>query len=126
MRLISVKNVFKEGEQVEDSVIRNFRIVRQEGNRQVRRAIDHYSLNDQGLTALTLLISFPRVTNSAQGTSTIKTPFPGDGGPFGSLNASGSASSGQLLLTMVGVSGSAKTSARYASRSASSLNSTQR
>jgi len=45
--LISVKNVFEEGELVEDSVIRKFRIVRQEGSRQVRRAIDHYSLNSK-------------------------------------------------------------------------------
>jgi len=41
-----VKNIFKEGELVEDSVIRKFRIVRQEGNRQVRHVIDHYSLNE--------------------------------------------------------------------------------
>ncbi len=89
-----VKNIFREGGLAEDSVIRKFRIVPQEGSRQVRRAIDHYSLNEQGLTALTLLISFPCVTKPAQGVSTIKTPFPGDGGPLGSLNASGSASSG--------------------------------
>ena len=45
--MITVKNVFKEGELAEDSVIRKFRIVRQGGgSRQVRRAIDHYSLNE--------------------------------------------------------------------------------
>lgn len=41
-----MKNIFKEGELAEDSVIRKFRIVREEGSRQVRRAIEHYSLNE--------------------------------------------------------------------------------
>lgn len=58
--------------------------------------------------------------------STRNTPLPGDGAPCGSLKASGSASSGLLSLTMVGMSGSARTRARCASRSAFSWNSTQR
>lgn len=36
-----IRNVFKEGELVELSVIRNFRIVRQEGQRQVEREIEY-------------------------------------------------------------------------------------
>ncbi|MEO8331683.1 MAG: RhuM family protein, partial [Gallionella sp.] len=38
-------NVFEEGELVREATIRNFRIVRQEGARQVEREIEHYSLD---------------------------------------------------------------------------------
>lgn len=37
-------NIFSEGELGQNSTIRKFRIVRQEGKRQVSRAIEHYSL----------------------------------------------------------------------------------
>ncbi|STP16796.1 putative RhuM-like cytoplasmic protein [Escherichia coli] len=37
-------NIFSEGELVQNSTIRKFRIVRQEGKRQVSREIDHYNL----------------------------------------------------------------------------------
>ena len=40
-----VGNVYEEGELGGEATIRKFRIVRQEGNRQVRRAIDHYNLD---------------------------------------------------------------------------------
>lgn len=40
-----VQNVYSEGELDRDSTIRDFRIVRQEGTRQVTRAIEHYSLD---------------------------------------------------------------------------------
>lgn len=40
-----VINVFAEGELGRESTIRKFRIVRQEGRRQVRREIDHYNLD---------------------------------------------------------------------------------
>ncbi|HET7315318.1 RhuM family protein [Salinisphaera sp.] len=40
-----IQNVFLEGELDRDSTIRNFRIVRQEGKRQVRREIEHYNLD---------------------------------------------------------------------------------
>ncbi|MHA7915660.1 virulence RhuM family protein [Alloalcanivorax xenomutans] len=40
-----VGNVYKEDELGREATIRKFRIVRQEGNRQVRRAIDHYNLD---------------------------------------------------------------------------------
>lgn len=40
-----VGNVYEEGELGREATIRKFRIVRQEGNRQVRRAIDHYNLD---------------------------------------------------------------------------------
>jgi len=47
LRTISehVGNVYEEGEVGREATIRKFRIVRQEGNRQVRRAIDHYNLD---------------------------------------------------------------------------------
>ena len=38
-------NVFEEGELDRDGTIRNFRIVRQEGRRQVGREIEHYNLD---------------------------------------------------------------------------------
>ena len=37
-------NTFSEGELAQNSTIRKFRIVRQEGKRQVSREIDHYNL----------------------------------------------------------------------------------
>lgn len=40
-----IQNVFAEGELVEDSVIRKFRIVRTEGKREVAREIEHYNLD---------------------------------------------------------------------------------
>ncbi len=40
-----VINVFDEGELVREATIRNFRIVRQEGKRQVEREIEHYNLD---------------------------------------------------------------------------------
>lgn len=40
-----VGNVFQEGELEREPTIRKFRIVRQEGKRQVRREIDHYNLD---------------------------------------------------------------------------------
>tara|TARA_R110001606_G_scaffold98544_1_gene217552 strand:- start:14337 stop:15311 length:975 start_codon:yes stop_codon:yes gene_type:complete len=47
LRTISehVGNVYEDGELGREATIRKFRIVRQEGNRQVRRAIDHYNLD---------------------------------------------------------------------------------
>lgn len=40
-----VGNVFQEGELEKEPTIRKFRIVRQEGRRQVRRRIKHYNLD---------------------------------------------------------------------------------
>lgn len=40
-----IGNVFKEGELAREGTIRNFRIVRQEGRRQVERSIEHYNLD---------------------------------------------------------------------------------
>jgi hypothetical protein len=40
-----VQNVFSEGELEREATIREFRIVRQEGARQVSRAIEHYNLD---------------------------------------------------------------------------------
>lgn len=40
-----IGNVFAEGELERDATIRNFRIVRQEGKRQVGREIEHYNLD---------------------------------------------------------------------------------
>lgn len=39
-----LSNIYDEGELAKDSTIRKFRIVRMEGNREVSREIDHYSL----------------------------------------------------------------------------------
>ena len=38
-------NAFEEGELAREATIRNFRIVRQEGQRQVEREIEHYNLD---------------------------------------------------------------------------------
>jgi len=40
-----IKNIYKEGELEEKSTIRNFRIVQNEGGRQVERDIDFYNLD---------------------------------------------------------------------------------
>ena len=40
-----IKNIYKEGELSEGSTIRKFRIVRMEGERQVKRNIDHFNLD---------------------------------------------------------------------------------
>lgn len=40
-----IANVFSEGELEQDATIRKFRIVRQEGKRQVSREIEHYDLD---------------------------------------------------------------------------------
>ncbi|EGG93468.1 Putative DNA-binding protein in cluster with Type I restriction-modification system [gamma proteobacterium IMCC1989] len=40
-----LKNIYKEQELTVDSTIRKFRIVQQEGKRQVRREVDHYNLD---------------------------------------------------------------------------------
>jgi hypothetical protein len=53
-------NTFEEGELVRDATIRNFRIVRQEGQRQVEREIEHYNLD--------MIISVGYRVKSKQGT----------------------------------------------------------
>ncbi|TNH27604.1 RhuM family protein, partial [Testudinibacter sp. TR-2022] len=40
-----LKNIFESGELAQHSTIRKIRIVRQEGNRQVTREIEHYNLD---------------------------------------------------------------------------------
>lgn len=40
-----IRNIFEEGELAPDSTIRNFRIVRPEGRRQVERDVAHYNLD---------------------------------------------------------------------------------
>ena len=39
-----LRNIYDEGELGRDSTVRNFRIVRMEGSREVSREIEHYSL----------------------------------------------------------------------------------
>jgi hypothetical protein len=39
-----IKNVFEEGELVQSATVRNFRTVQTEGNREVERSVDFYSL----------------------------------------------------------------------------------
>ena len=55
-----VINVFEEGELAREATIRNFRIVRQEGQRQVEREIEHYNLD--------VIISVGYRVNSRKGT----------------------------------------------------------
>ncbi len=55
-----VINTFEEGELAREATIRNFRIVRQEGNRQVEREIEHYNLD--------VIISVGYRVKSKQGT----------------------------------------------------------
>lgn len=43
--LMHLKNIFKDGEWVELATTKDFLVVRQEGARQVRRRIKHYSLD---------------------------------------------------------------------------------
>ena len=40
-----IKNIYKEQELTENSTIRNFRIVQQEGKREVTRDVDHFNLD---------------------------------------------------------------------------------
>lgn len=40
-----IKNIYREHELSEEPTIRKFRIVRQEGQRQVNRELDHYNLD---------------------------------------------------------------------------------
>ena len=55
-----IKNILKDGELSAEATIRKFRIVRQEGKRQVRREIDHYHLD--------MAISVGYRVNSRKGT----------------------------------------------------------
>ena len=55
-----IVNVFEEGELVRGATIRKFRIVRQEGSRQVEREIEHYNLD--------VIISVGYRVKSRQGT----------------------------------------------------------
>lgn len=55
-----IGNIFEEGELVRESTIRNFRIVRQEGSRQIAREIEHYNLD--------VIISVGYRVKSQQGT----------------------------------------------------------
>ncbi len=54
------QNIYKLGELTSNSTIRKFRIVRQEGNRQINRNIDHYNLD--------VVISIGYRVNSLRGT----------------------------------------------------------
>jgi len=55
-----IQNIYKTSELEPDPTIRNFRIVRQEGQRKVRRNIDYYSLD--------MIISVGYRVNSKRGT----------------------------------------------------------
>ena len=55
-----VQNIYKTAELLEDTTIRKFRIVRQEGAREVQRNIDHYNLD--------VIISVGYRVNSKRGT----------------------------------------------------------
>ena len=55
-----IRNIYKTGELEANPTIRNFRIVRQEGQRKIRRNIDHYNLD--------MIISVGYRVNSKRGT----------------------------------------------------------
>jgi len=55
-----IGNVFEEGELEQNRTCRKFRLVRQEGNREVEREIDHYNLD--------VIISVGYRVKSPQGT----------------------------------------------------------
>ncbi|TVR81092.1 MAG: DNA-binding protein [Chitinophagaceae bacterium] len=55
-----IKHIFESGELIENSTVRNFRIVRMEGNREVSRELQHYSLD--------VIISVGYRVNSKRGT----------------------------------------------------------
>ncbi|MEI6334178.1 MAG: virulence protein RhuM/Fic/DOC family protein [Methylococcaceae bacterium] len=55
-----ILNVFEAGELIRETTVRNFRIVRQEGQRQVKREIEHYNLD--------VIISIGYRVNSKKGT----------------------------------------------------------
>lgn len=57
-------NIFSEGELGQNSTIRKFRIVRQEGNRKVSREIDHYNL--EAILAVGYRVRSPRGTQFRQ------------------------------------------------------------
>jgi hypothetical protein len=57
-------NIFSDGELVQNSTIRKFRIVRQEGKRQVSREIDHYNL--EAILAVGYRVRSPRGTQFRQ------------------------------------------------------------
>lgn len=57
-------NIFSEGELGQNSTIRKFRIVRQEGKRQVSREIDHYNL--EAILAVGYRVRSPRGTQFRQ------------------------------------------------------------
>lgn len=57
-------NIFSEGELAQNSTIRKFRIVRQEGKRQVSREIDHYNL--EAILAVGYRVRSPRGTQFRQ------------------------------------------------------------
>lgn len=42
---LHIQNIFEEGEQAPEATVKQYLTVQTEGNRQVRRAIDHYNLD---------------------------------------------------------------------------------
>lgn len=59
-----LKGIFEEGEVETERTIRKFRIVRMEGNRQVSREIEHYSL--AAILAVGYRVRSPRGTQFRQ------------------------------------------------------------
>lgn len=55
-----LQNLFEEAELVPEATIRKFRIVRQEGSRQVARVIEHYNL--EAILAVGFRVKSPRGT----------------------------------------------------------------
>lgn len=68
-----VRNIFDEGELAREATIRNFRIVRTEGDREVSREIEHYSL--PVILAVGYRVRSPRGTQFRQWATACLTEF---------------------------------------------------
>lgn len=69
--LMHLKNVFNDEELIEDATTKDFLVVRQEGNREVRRRIKHYNLD--AIISVGYRVSSKRATQFRQwATRTLK------------------------------------------------------
>lgn len=68
-----LRNIFDEGELAREATIRNFRIVRTEGNREVSREVEHYSL--PVILAVGYRVRSPRGTQFRQWATACLTEF---------------------------------------------------
>ena len=57
-------NIYQTGEQSREATIRNFRIIRREGSREVARAVEHYNLD--AIIAVGFRVNSARATQFRQ------------------------------------------------------------